>query len=121
MQIAVRFTEQTTVETGPQVKPRALLQQTFRFASAEILQVHPQVNFRVAVELGSPTPTRDALDFAVGFAPKVACRTTVRTTPGTVPGTVPTVVPGRSILASSTAPNATKICHLAGFGLTQSC
>jgi len=93
------------VETGPQIKPRDALQQTFQVPSAEALPIGLQVDFRLASTLSPQIATRDAVDLAVGFASRVASRTTVRTTPGTVPGTVPTVVPGRQIQTGSTAPN----------------
>ena len=96
---------QTTARTGPQVKPRETLRETGQVPSAETSPIALQLNFQVAMELGSPVAARDAVDFAARFASQVAPRTTVRTTPGTVPGTVPTVVPGRSILVSSTTTN----------------
>jgi hypothetical protein len=120
-QIALEFTAQTTVRTGPQVKPREPLQEACQVPSAETSPIALQLNLQVAVAFGPPILDRNAPHFAVRFALQVASRTTVRTTLGTVPGTVPTVVPGRSILARSTATNASLRCYLAGLGLTQWC
>jgi hypothetical protein len=112
---------QTAEKTSPQVKPREALQEAGPVPSAEVLQVHPQVNFRATMEFDPRTAGRNAPDFAARFAPQVASRIAVRTTPGTVPGTVPTAVPGRSILARSTATKAALRCYLSGFGLTEWC
>ena len=107
------------METNLRVKPRDAVRQTFRVASAEVLQILPHINFRVTTEFDPRTAGRNAPDFAVRFAPPAASRFTVRTTPGTVPGTVPTVVPGRSILVNSAVTKARLRCYLAGFGLTE--
>ena len=93
MQQALRLTfqlaAQTTVETGPQVKPRDALQQACQIPSAEALPLALQSSIQVPVEFGSPIATRDPVDLAARLASQVASRTTVQTTPGTVPGTVP--------------------------------
>ena len=106
---------QTTVETSLRVKPRDALQQTFLVPSAEILQIHPQVNFRVTLEFDPRTASLNAPNFAVGFTAEAASRITVRTAPRTVPGTVPPVVPGRSLPASSTPPKAAIFFDLDSF------
>jgi hypothetical protein len=113
-QLTLEVTAQTTAETRPQTKPREALQEACQVPSGETSPMALLLDFQVTMELASQTANRDAVDFAVRFAAQVASRTTVRTTPGTVPGTVPTVVPRGSILARSTATNASLRCNLAG-------
>ena len=70
--LTAQVVAQTAVETDPQAGPRDAPQKACQVASADVLPIALQPNFQVAVEFGSATATRDALDFATRFAPRSA-------------------------------------------------
>jgi hypothetical protein len=117
--LALRVRPQTRPQTTSEVTAAVALglgwQQTARLRR----RIAPQLDFGIDCQVPVGFAWQTGYGTKVKFAFRLPFRVTVETAPGTVPGTVPGVIRGMSILATSTALNASSIRCLARSWFTQ--